>query len=81
MYSLETLASFLGWCSLINIGLLAFTTLIIKVASDPITRIHSRMFGVPKDQLPLTYYGYLALYKIVILVFNLVPYIALRIML
>lgn len=81
MHSLETLVSFLGWCSLINIGLLLFTTLLLKVAIEPITDIHSKIFGVQKSELPMTYFWYLAYYKIVILVFNLVPYIALRIIL
>lgn len=81
MYSLETLTSFLGWCSLINIGFLFFTTLLLKVAIEPISNIHSKIFGVLKSELPMIYFGYLAYYKILILVFNLVPYIALRIIL
>ena len=81
MYTMEVVANFLGWCSLINIGLLLFTTIILKVALEPISNIHSNIFGVPKSELPLTYFWYLAYYKIVILVFNLVPYIALRIIL
>lgn len=81
MYSLETITSFLGWCSLINIGFLIFTTLIIKVAVDPIARIHSNMFSVPESELPMLYLQYLSAYKIAIIVFNLVPYLALRIIL
>jgi hypothetical protein len=81
MYSLETIANFLGWCSLINIGILLFTTLMIKAFMGPVAKLHSNIFGVPESELPMTYYWYLALYKIAILVFNLVPYLALRIIL
>lgn len=81
MNSLEALTSFLGWCTLINIGFLAFSTLMIKVAMDSISKIHSGMFSVPQSELPMLYLQYLSLYKILIMVFNVVPYLALRIIL
>lgn len=81
MFSFELLTSFLGWCSLINICLLALSTFLIRVFMEPISSIHSKMFAVEKSQLPMTYFWYLAYYKIVILVFNLVPYTVLRIFL
>lgn len=81
MYSLETLANFLGWCSLLNIGLLLFSTLLLSLAMRPLANIHSKLFGIDKSSLPMAYFRYLANYKLLMLVFNLVPYIALRIVL
>ena len=37
-------------------------------------------FGVTRGVYDLTVYGFIGLYKVLILVFNLVPYISLRIM-
>ena len=39
------------------------------------------MFGVDEADLPGIYFRYIAQYKILIFVFNLMPYLALRIML
>jgi len=43
--------------------------------------IHSQMFHVPSDELSQIYLEYLAWYKLLWMIFNLVPYIALRVML
>ena len=43
------------------------------------TQIHGRMFGLDEPSLMRSYFQYLALYKIAILVFNLVPFLALLI--
>ena len=77
--STAALTEFLGWCSVLNLGLLALTALAIVVASAPIQRLHAAMFSVPEAELPRMYFGYIAQYKIAIFVFNLVPYLALRI--
>lgn len=81
MYSIENLIDFFGWCSLINFGILLFSTFVVKLYLGPIGNLHAKIFNLKKEQLPLTYYGYLAVYKIMILIFNLVPYLALKIML
>ena len=71
---------FLGWCSVINISILCFTTFMIFSLKAPISKIHSKMFGVKQENLLPLYFNYLGNYKICIIVFNLVPYIALRVM-
>ena len=37
------------------------------------------MFGVPAQDVRIVYFKYLAHYKIAILIFNLAPYLALRV--
>jgi len=44
-------------------------------------KIHGKMSGLDETDLSRAYFQYLAQYKIVFFVFNLVPYIALRIIL
>jgi hypothetical protein len=81
MESLETLAAFLGWCTLINLGMLMFASLLLVYMRGPISKIHGGMFGLDDTDLSRAYFQYLAQYKILIFVFNLMPYLALRIML
>jgi len=77
---LDTLTTFLGWCSVINIGALILTSFSLMLMRGPISTIHSAMFGVSEANLPSTYFQYLANYKIAILILNVVPYFALKIM-
>lgn len=81
MESLETLAAFLGWCTLINMVMLMFASLLLVYMRGPISKIHGSMFGLDDTDLSRAYFQYLAQYKILIFVFNLMPYLALRIIL
>ena len=78
---METLLHTLGWCTLINFGLLAITAFAILCFGQRLKRLHSRMFNMEESQLQIEYFRYLAQYKILVIVFNLVPYLALRIVL
>jgi hypothetical protein len=79
MTDMNTLTEFLGWCSIINISILFLSTITLAVARKPVSVIHSKLFGVSESELPLTYMQYLGNYKIAIIVLNIVPYIALKI--
>jgi hypothetical protein len=81
MASMETLAAFLGWCTLINMGMLIFASALLAYVRGPISKIHGNMFNLDDRDLSRAYFQYLAQYKILIFVFNLMPYLALRIML
>ena len=81
MASMETLAAFLGWCTLINMGMLIFASLMLASMRASISKIHGNMFGLEEVDLSRAYFQYLAQYKILVFVFNLMPYLALRIML
>jgi hypothetical protein len=79
MESLETIRGILGWATVLNVGVLTFSSLLLIFAGAPIKRLHAGMFGLSEDDLSRAYFQYLAQYKIAILVFNLAPYLALRI--
>lgn len=81
MTSLETLAAFLGWCTLINMGMLILASLAMVSMRETMTKMHRSMFGLDDTDLARAYFQYLAQYKILVFVFNLMPYLALRIML
>ena len=80
MMEINTLIAFLGWCSVINIGVLVFSVLIIILMKDSISNIHSKLFGINEERLPEIYFRYLGGYKIAIIILNIVPYFALKIM-
>jgi len=77
--TIETLREFLLWCMVINVGLLIFSWLLLLAARDFIYRIHGRMFRLPEEKIASSWYKSMAFYKILIIVFNVIPYIALRI--
>ena len=78
MHNMDTLTAFFGWCAVINIVILGATTILLTLMKDVISGIHSKMTGLSQADLLVAYFGYLANYKIAILVLNLVPYIALK---
>ncbi|MEM9646409.1 MAG: DUF6868 family protein [Planctomycetota bacterium] len=74
-------ANFLGWCMIFNFGLLLFTTLVLVMFRKQIVRLHGKWFDMEPGDLPQAYFRYLANFKLLIIVFNLVPYLALRMLL
>lgn len=74
------IANLLGWCTLLNCGLLIFSSLMLVVFLKPVSQLHARLFDLDPTELKMSYFRFLANYKVLIIVFNLVPYLALRIM-
>jgi hypothetical protein len=79
MDSLETLTVVLGWSTVINLVMLAFTAIMVMAMREWMVRMHTRMFGVSEVDLPRMYFQYMAQYQIAIFVLNLAPYIALKV--
>ncbi|QUM76750.1 hypothetical protein HWV00_11185 [Moritella sp. 24] len=77
---INQITTFLGWCTVINMGFLAFAAIFLLIFKDLVINIHSKLTGVSASKLPALYFSYMANYKIGILMFNLVPYIALTLM-
>jgi hypothetical protein len=76
---LETVRDFFAWCTVINWGLLLFWFLYFKLGHDWIYKCHSKWFDIPVDKFDAIHYGGMAAYKMGTILFNLVPYLALRI--
>ena len=77
--TLETIRATLAWCTVINFGLLLWWGLLFLVAHEWMFRFHGRLFEMSKETFNAIHYGGMGLFKIGILLFNLVPYLALRI--
>jgi hypothetical protein len=66
------------WCTAFNYGLVLFWFLIFALAHDWMHRLHGRWFRLSTERFDAIHYAGIAIYKIGILLFNLVPYLALR---
>jgi len=76
MTSVETLTTFFGWCTVINLGLM----LSLLARGFFVRRFAASVFGVSEEQVRTAYLNVLMQYRSAILILNLAPYIALKIM-
>ena len=67
------------WCIVINYSVLFVWLLFFMLAHDWMYQLHGRWFHLSLEQFDALHYAGMALFKIGILLFNLVPSIALRI--
>jgi len=77
--AVEFIRHVLAWCTLINLGILLWWFLFYTLAHEWVYSFHGRWFKLSKEQFDIIQYGGMAVFKIGIILFNLVPYIALRI--
>ena len=80
MNFLGTVTEFFGWCLLINLGLMVVTMLALMLMRGTISRIHAGIFNLSEADMKIEYVRYLSNFKILVIVFNLAPYIALKLM-
>ena len=69
----------LMWCSMINVVLLIFSFLILSMARQWVYKMHSVWFPITESQFNVIIYSFVGFYKILIIVFNIVPFLALSI--
>jgi hypothetical protein len=77
--SVEKLRAFLGWCTLINMGLLLFWILWLIIAHDFVYHYHGKWLQLTVEQFDSIHYTGMLYYKMAIFLFNIVPYLTLRI--
>jgi uncharacterized protein DUF6868 len=77
--SIETVRKALLWCALIDYGILLFWFLLFVLAHDRLYLLHSQWFRLSVEQFDMLHYAGMAIFKIGILLLNVVPYIALHI--
>lgn len=77
--TIQILTSFFMWCTIINVALLVVSSLIMLALSDWIYGIHSKLFGISREAFDIIIYSFLGFFKVMVFVFNLVPWVALLI--
>ena len=76
----NSLLSFLGWCTVLNFALLIISTVMLTVMKDFVYRVHGSITGLDADTLQGIYVQFLGNYKMAVIVFFAVPWLALKIM-
>lgn len=79
MFTMIAWQDVLFWCSVINVVLLLASVLLYRSMRNLAHRLHGKWFHLSSDKMDAIVYAMLGFYKICIIVFNIVPYIALRI--
>ena len=77
--TIEIIRSTLAWCTVINWVLLLWWLLFFTMAHDWMYRLHSKWFNLSVEKFDTIHYAGMAVFKMGIMLFNLVPYLALRI--
>ncbi|MCK5801251.1 MAG: hypothetical protein KAI66_00395 [Lentisphaeria bacterium] len=75
--NIATVRAFFMWCTIINVGLMTLAFLICTLGGDWVYRVHSRFIPIKREAFDIAVYSFLGVFKILVFVFNLVPYIAL----
>ena len=80
MNDVQVVTTFFGWCSIVNLGFYLFTVVALMGFRGPIKKIHSAVSAVPDEKLDEIYFNYLGSFKMAVVVLNIAPYFALKLM-
>ena len=75
--NLAQLTAFFMWMTIINVAVLVLSSVLVMALRKVMCRSHARLFGIREEHVALAAYGYLGAYRLLVLVFNIVPYVAL----
>lgn len=79
MMDIQTLTVFFMWCSIINFGLLLFLGLIFLLAPNLTYKLQSMFVPISRETFNVVFYSFMGFFKVIVLVFNVVPWIVLEI--
>jgi hypothetical protein len=74
----ENIRKFLGWCSIINIGLLLCWILALVFARDWVFWVHTSAVEISKESFAEINYAMMGYFKLAVILFNVTPYLVLR---
>ena len=77
---IQTLTSFFMWCTIINTGIVMFLALVFMLAPNLTYRLQSKFIPITRETFNIVFYSFIGLLKVLVLVFNAVPWLALLIM-
>lgn len=75
----DVLASFLGWCLALNFALFGLWLILWFLIPETIYRLQTTFFNLTRSTFDVAFYSFLGGYKLLVLFFNLIPYLALKI--
>lgn len=77
--TLEIVRGMLAWCIVLNWGLLLLWLIFFIGAHDWMYGLHSKWFKISVEKFDAIHYSGMAIFKTAVVMLNLVPYLALRI--
>lgn len=77
---LSTVMAFFQWCTLLNGSLLLLWAAWCVFAPDLLYRMQTRWFPMSRETFNVVTYAFLGVFKLFFVVFNLVPFLALSIL-
>lgn len=78
--NVETLKVFLMWSTGINYAILLLWIVLLSLAPEMFYKMQSRWFPIPKEKLVMCNYLMYGLYKLMVLIFNFVPWLVLSLL-
>lgn len=78
--SMQELTAFFMWCTILNGGLLLFWAFLGMLAPELVYQLHSKWFPMPRETFNVVLYAFLGAFKLIVLFFNVVPWLALLLM-
>ena len=75
----KILIGFFKWCTIINMVLFAFTIIMFLLVPDLVYKTQNWIFPMSREVFNVVLYSFLAVHKIMIIIFNVVPLISLLI--
>ena len=80
MLDIPTLTTFFMWCTVISVILMAFWAGIWFIAPDLVYKIQAKFMPMERETWNLVFYCFLGVYKLLVIVAFIIPWIALLIM-
>jgi hypothetical protein len=77
MNDLLLLQSFFGWASVVGIVILAISALMLLIFRKKIIFLHQKLMDIPESKLNESYFNFIAIFKVGLYIFFIIPYIAL----
>ncbi len=77
---IETIRAFFGWCTVINGAFLLLPFVFCAKTGDWVYRMHSKWFPITRESFTLAMYCFIGGMKVLFIMLNLVPYLALVIL-
>ena len=77
--SIYQLTDLFMWCTIINVGLLLLWAVCWLTARDWIYNVHNKWFPMSREKHNVAFYYFMGGFKMLVIVFNVTPYVALLI--
>ncbi|NLW86910.1 MAG: hypothetical protein GXY38_08560 [Planctomycetes bacterium] len=77
--TIELMRDFFMWCTIINGALLILSALVLWLGGNWAFGVHGRMYGLSRESFNESVYRLLGVYKILWIILNVVPLVALAI--